>query len=163
MLWRLSLAGKTGLESHWREAAAYSDKFFPKAGVHFADVHHALAVAATNGGTLEPRLAEMEVRLAEGKLAPGASAIGLCRGIQAFASGENDDAVRILEPLMPELLRIGGSHAQRELWEDTFIVACIRAGRGEKATKLIAERLHRRPSRRDEAWSREAGRDRIVS
>jgi hypothetical protein len=158
LLWRLSLAGRTGLESHWHEVAAYSDKFFPKAGAHFADVHHALAAATTNNGTLQPRLAEMEARLAEGKLAPGASTIGLCRGIQAFASGDHDGAVRILEPLMPELVRIGGSHAQRELWEDTFIVACLRAGHGEKATKLIAERLHRRPSRRDEAWSRETRR-----
>jgi hypothetical protein len=160
LLWRLSLAGRTGLESHWQEVAAYSDKFFPKAGAHFADVHHALAAAATNGGALEPRIAELEARLAEGKLAPGAPAIGLCRGIQAFASDDNDGAVRILEPLMPELIRIGGSHAQRELWEDTFIVACLRAGRGDKATRLIAERLHRRPSRRDEAWSRAANRDR---
>ncbi|WP_225120630.1 tetratricopeptide repeat protein [Bradyrhizobium sp. BRP22] len=156
LLWRLSLAGKTGLEPHWQEVAAYSDKLFPKAGAHFADVHHALAAAATNSGALESRLAEMEARLTEGKLAPGPSAIGVCRGIQAFASGDNDGAVRILEPLMPELVRIGGSHAQRELWEDTFIVACLRAKRGEKATKLIAERLHRRPSRRDEAWSRQA-------
>ncbi|MFH0300000.1 tetratricopeptide repeat protein [Bradyrhizobium sp. 31Argb] len=157
LLWRLSLAGRTGLESHWQEVTAYGEKFFPKAGAHFADVHHALAVAASNGGALETRLAEMEARRAEGKLAPGASAIGLCRGIQAFASADNDGAVRILGPLMPELVRIGGSHAQRELWEDTFIVACLRARRGEKATKLIADRLHRRPSRRDEAWSRETG------
>ncbi|MGY3618477.1 tetratricopeptide repeat protein [Bradyrhizobium sp. USDA 10063] len=163
LLWRLSLTGKTGLESHWQEVAAYGDKFFPKAGAHFADVHQALAAAAASGGALEVRLAEMEARHAEGKLAPGASAIGLCRGTQAFASGDNDGAVRILEPLMPELVRIGGSHAQRELWEDTFIVACLRAERGEKATRLIAERLHRRPSHRDEAWSREAGRDRALS
>jgi hypothetical protein len=163
LLWRLSLAGKTGLESHWREVVAYCEKFFAKAGAHFADVHHALAAAATNGGALEARLAEMEARHAEGKLAPGASAIGLCRGIQAFASGDTNGAVRILEPLIPELVRIGGSHAQRELWEDTFIVACLRAGRGEKASTLIAERLHRRPSRRDEAWSREVDRVRAVS
>jgi ElaB/YqjD/DUF883 family membrane-anchored ribosome-binding protein len=163
LLWRLSLAGKTGLESGWHEVAAYGEKFFPKAGVHFADLHHVLAAAVTNDGALEARLTEMEARHAEGKLAPGASAIGLCRGIQAFASGDSIGAVRILEPLMPELVRIGGSHAQRELWEDTFIVACLRAGRGEKATRLIAERLHRRPSRRDEAWSREADRNGALS
>ena len=47
----------------------------------------------------------------------------------------------ILEPLMAELLRIGGSHAQRELWEDTLIVACLRAGYGDKAKQLISGRL----------------------
>jgi hypothetical protein len=53
---------------------------------------------------------------------------------------------------MPELVRIGGSHAQRELWEDTFIAACLRAGYGDKAAPMISERLHRRPSTRDRAW-----------
>ena len=98
----------------------------------------------------------MEARAADGKLAPGRAAIDLCRGVQAFADGDHDSAVRILEPLMAELVRIGGSHAQRELWEDTLIVACLRGGHGDKAAGLISKRLDRRPSARDEAWSREA-------
>ena len=98
----------------------------------------------------------MEARAADGRLAPGRAAIELCRGIKAFAEGDHDGAIRVLEPAMSELTRIGGSHAQRELWEDTFIVACLRGGRGDKAVKLISDRLHRRPSARDEAWSREA-------
>jgi len=58
--------------------------------------------------------------------------------------------------LMPAVVRIGGSHAQRELWEDTLIVAYLRAGHRDKAAKMISDRLRRRPSLRDEAWSREA-------
>lgn len=156
LLWRLSLAGKTGLDAHWQDVARYGDGFFAKAGAHFADVHHALVAATTNNTALEARLSEMQARDADGKLAPGPSAIGLCRGIAAFAAGDHESAARILEPLMPDLVRIGGSHAQRELWEDTFIVASLRAGQGHKAAGLISERLHRRPSRRDEAWAREA-------
>ena len=106
---------------------------------------------------LETRLAQLEKRAADGKLAPGRAAIELCRGVKAFAEGDHDGAVGILEPLMGDLVRIGGSHAQRELWEDTFVVACLRAGRGDKARKTIADRLERRPSARDAAWSREAG------
>jgi hypothetical protein len=112
--------------------------------------------STTNQEGLQARLAQMEARAAGGKLAPGEGAIGLCRGVQAFAEGDHKRAVRILEPLLPELVRIGGSHAQRELWEDTFIVACLRAGHGDKAARMISERLHRRPSRRDQAWLREA-------
>ena len=158
LLWRLSLAGKTGLEPYWREVAAYGDHFFPRAGPHFADVHYVLAAASTGSEVLETRLAEMEARAADGRLAPGPSAIGLCRGMRAFAEGDHDNAIRILEPLIPEVVRIGGSHAQRELWEDTLIVACLRGGRGDKAARIIADRLHRRPSMRDEGWSREARR-----
>ena len=158
LLWRLSLAGKAGLEPYWREVAAYGDRFFPRAGPHFADVHYALVAAATGSVALETRLAELEALEADGRLAPGAAAIGLCRGIRAFAEGDNDNAIRILEPLMPAVVRIGGSHAQRELWEDTLIVACLRGGHGDKAARMISDRLRRRPSARDEGWSREARR-----
>ena len=156
LMWRLSLAGKTGLEPYWQEVAAYGERFFPQAGAHFADVHYALVGAATGNGVLATRLAQMESRDADGKLAPGSSAIGLCRGAQAFAEGDHDGAIRILEPLMPAVVRIGGSHAQRELWEDTLIVAYLRAGRRDQAVKMISDRLRRRPSLRDDGWSRQA-------
>jgi len=156
LLWRLSLAGETGLAPYWQEVAAYGDRFFPQAGAHFADIHYALVAAATGSGVLATRLTQMETRDADGKLAPGSSAIGLCRGAQAFAEGDNENAIRILEPLMPAVVRIGGSHAQRELWEDTLIVAYLRAGHRDKAMRMISDRLRRRPSARDEAWSRQA-------
>jgi tetratricopeptide (TPR) repeat protein len=156
LLWRLELAGKESLKPHWQEVAAFGEKHFPKAGVHFADVHYALVAAATGDANLPARLAELEARDADGKLAPGRSAVDICRGISAFADGDNDAAIQFLEPAMSELVRIGGSHAQRELWEDTLIVACLRGGHADKAAKLISARLERRPSARDEAWSREA-------
>jgi len=155
LLWRLALAGKDGLEPHWREVAAYGEQYFPQVGAHFADVHHALAAAAIGGDALDARLAQLESRAADGKLAPGRSAIEICRGIKAFADGDNDGAIRLLEPVMAELVRIGGSHAQRELWEDTLIVAYLRGGHAAKAANLISARLDRRPSARDEGWARE--------
>jgi tetratricopeptide (TPR) repeat protein len=158
LLWRLSLAGQSGLEASWQEVAGYGDRFFPRAGTHFADAHYALVAAATRSPTAQARLAELEALEADGRLAPGLSAVELCRGIMAFAEGDNENAIRILEPMMPALVRIGGSHAQRELWEDTLIVACLRAGHGDKAAKLVASRLQHRPSARDEAWLREASR-----
>jgi hypothetical protein len=156
LLWRLSLVAKENLAPYWQEVAVYGDRYFPRAGAHFADGHYALVAAATRNEVLETRLVELEALAANGRLAPGSSAINLCRGIRAFAEGDNENAIRILEPLMPAVVRIGGSHAQRELWEDTFIVACLRGGRGAKAAKIISDRLRRRPSARDEAWSREA-------
>lgn len=157
LLWRLSLAGMAGLEPLWQEASTYGGQHFPRAGAHFADVHHALVAAATGREIPDARLSELEAIAADGKLAPGRSAIDLCRGVRAFAQGDHDGAIRMLEPAMSELVRIGGSHAQRELWEDTLIVACLRGGHQDKAAKLISGRLHRRPSARDEVWSHQAG------
>ncbi|XVN20497.1 hypothetical protein QZH46_12295 [Pseudomonas corrugata] len=49
-------------------------------------------------------------------------------------------------------MRIGGSGAQREIVQDTLLVALIRAGEVKKARVLLNRRLHRRPSPRDSRW-----------
>jgi Tfp pilus assembly protein PilF len=156
LLWRLTLAGRNGLDNHWRDMVAYGEQYFPQAGAHFADVHFALAAAMADSDALDTRLSQLESRAADGKLAPGRAAIDLCRGVRAFAQGDNESAIRLLEPAIAELPRIGGSHAQRELWEDTLIVALLRAGHRHNAASRIAARLDRRPSARDTAWSRQA-------
>ena len=85
-----------------------------------------------------------------GRLAPGPLVPTLCEGLGALARGEYSLATRILESALPELERLGGSHAQREIVEDSYITACLRAGQREKATALLRARLGRRPSRPDE-------------
>jgi hypothetical protein len=47
---------------------------------------------------------------------------------------------------------IGGSHAQRELFEDALIVAWLRSGQQERAAALLRRRLATRPSARDRDW-----------
>ena len=85
-------------------------------------------------------------RDASGKLAPGSIVVELCRGIRAFANGEYKAAMLAFEPVMPAIAKIGGSHAQRELYEDTYIVACLRSGHPDKARQIISRRLDHRPS-----------------
>jgi hypothetical protein len=60
--------------------------------------------------------------------------------------------VRTLAPVLADVVRIGGSHAQRELIEDTFIVALMRGGELPRARSMLDARLHRRPSLRDTRW-----------
>ena len=66
--------------------------------------------------------------------------------------GESDAAADKLGAALPELARLGGSHAQREVFEDTYIAACLRAGRHDKAAERLTARLARRPSARDRDW-----------
>jgi hypothetical protein len=153
LLWRLALEGREISRTDWDEIAAYGDRRAPAAGNHFIDLHYVLAAVAMDDTTrLDRRLSELQALHAKGRLAPGAVALELCNGARAMAVGDDKAAIRILEPLMPEVVRIGGSHAQRELWEDMLIVACLRAHQTEKARKLIETRLHRRPSARDRRW-----------
>ncbi len=157
LLWRVALADGRALSPLWDDIAAYGDRVFPRAGIHFADLHQVLIAAARGDKpALERRLSELEARHADGKLAPGKTMLELCRGIEAFAAGRYDDTIRLLGPALSDVARVGGSHAQRELFEDTLIVACLRAGKGAQAHALIDGRLHRRPSRRDEGWRRQA-------
>ena len=57
-----------------------------------------------------------------------------------------------LEPVFPQLTRIGGSHAQREVFEDTVLEAYLRAERFDQAEEMLRERLNRRETPRDTFW-----------
>jgi hypothetical protein len=76
----------------------------------------------------------------------------ICRAMNAFADEDYSGCVTHLEPVLDEVVRIGGSHAQREIIEDTFIVALLRGGELARARALLDRRLHRRPSPRDRNW-----------
>lgn len=155
LLWRMMLLDAAPAPALWRAVAAYGEVRFPRAGMHFADMHHALVGGALQDWPgIETRLAEIETLLAAGKLPQGTVIPALYRGLAAFAAGDLQTTIRILDPLLPEVVRVGGSHAQRELVEDTLIVACLRHGDGARARRLLSERLARRPSGRDAAWLR---------
>ena len=154
LLWRCLAYGHAVPKEIWDDAAAHAERSFPKAGVPFADMHMALVAAATgNREGLAQRVVQLEQRLADGKLPPGPVVPAICRGVLAFADGDYGTCVRTLEPMAAEVVRIGGSHAQREIIEDTLLVAFMKAGEGAKARALLDRRLHRRPSARDVRWS----------
>lgn len=153
LLWRLSAYGHTVPDTLWQDADAAAQRMFPKSSLSFADVHMALFAAATqNHAALAARLATIEQRLAEGKLPAGPVVPAIVRALAAFAGEDYAACVQALAPVLTEVVRIGGSHAQRELIEDTFIVALMRSGELPRARALLDARLHRRPSLRDRRW-----------
>lgn len=153
LLWRLSAYGHAVPQALWAEADAAAQRLFPKSSLPFADVHMALFAAATqNREALAARLAMIEQRLTEGKLPAGPVVPAICRAMTAFAGEDYETCVRELAPVLGEVVRIGGSHAQRELIEDTYIVALMRGGELPRARALLDARLHRRPSLRDQRW-----------
>ena len=111
-----------------------------------------LAAATHNTAALDERLRAIEQRLANGKFPAGPAVPKICRALRAFADDDFAACCRELEGALDDVVRIGGSHAQREIVEDTFIVALIRAGELPRARALLDRRLHRRPSPRDTRW-----------
>ena len=75
----------------------------------------------------------------------------LTRGVEAFGAGGYEEAIRWLEPLDGQLVRVGGSHAQWEVFEDTLLQAYLRASQFERAEALLRRRLAR--ARRPATWS----------
>lgn len=106
----------------------------------------------------------LRARLEKGRVPAGEMVIPLAEGVEAFAAGDYERAVERLEPIAGEVVRIGGSHAQREVFEDTLLEAYLRSGRVERAKAMLEERLDRRPSPRDERWMARlpGGEDRVA-
>jgi len=153
LLWRLAAYGHAVPANLWADAESYAKAQFPKSSLPFVEMHMALLAAATHDqALLEERLRVIEQRLADGKLAAGPVVPQICRAMSAFAGEEFCSCVTLLEPVLDDVVRIGGSHAQREIVEDTFIVALIRADELPRARAMLDRRLHRRPSPRDARW-----------
>ena len=69
----------------------------------------------------------------------------LCRAIVAARKGEYGSVVDLLAPVRYQVYRIGGSHAQRDLFAQLLVHATIADGRHNLARALIGERMERRP------------------
>ena len=154
LMWRMKIYGD-GQPGPWEEVREIALPAAEKPGPAFRDAHAALTFAA---GGFSEELGRMLSGL--GEAADGGDALAtevtlpLVRGIEAFAHGAYQDAADNLDGLVEQLSRIGGSHAQREVFEDTILESYIRAGRFDKAQDLLNTRLKRRTSVRDELWLR---------
>jgi hypothetical protein len=83
----------------------------------------------------------------------GDVAIPLIEGMHAFAGGDYTRAIARIEPLTPRIIQLGGSRAQRDVFHDTLLEACFRAGDGDRAAALLTARVARRP---DHQWTTRA-------
>ena len=92
-------------------------------------------------GMLRERVAKDRTGLVRDVLIP------LVEGIHAFATRDYRRAVERIEPLTPRIIELGGSRAQRDVFHDTLLEACFRAGDMDRAERLLTDRVARRPDR----------------
>ena len=152
LLWRLELAG-ADVGNRWGPVA---DQWMTHADDHvlaFNDLHIALAVSRGGGSSaIEHLLASMDVYVANGSgdNREFTRDVGraLVDAVFAFAAGDYRRAIDLILPVRYKVIRIGGSHAQRDLVTQTLIVAAERAGDWRLAQALLAERLAIRPTER---------------
>jgi hypothetical protein len=138
LLWRARLAGLDGDRARWQALLDYQRRCFPQPGV-FVDAHCTLsAVALGDWQAFEADLALLESRAVAGKLPAGNVAASLARAYRDFACERWARVVQTLQPIADEVVRIGGSRAQRDLVTNTLIAAYFRDGRPQDARRLMA-------------------------
>lgn len=152
LLWRFRLDGQADAPAHWRSLADLAARV-SRPGFVFGEIHAALAYAACADEAALTTLIDGLRRLdAAGHPIAGAVALPLVHGIAAFMAGDHAGALRHLEPVATEIHRIGGSHAQWELFEETMVACYLTLERYDDAARLVRRRLQRRASPRDHGW-----------
>ncbi len=153
LLWRLHLLGQdvsaqcAGLLQAWPlddSAAGY---------YAFNDLHIVLALLGAGDVT---RAESWLARCAERAMAPSDAArsnhamarevgLPLMRGMLALARGQADSACDLLAPARVLARQLGGSHAQRDIIDQTLLAAATQAGRHSLGRALLNERLMAKP------------------
>ena len=151
LLWRFRLDGQAD-PLPWRSLADLALRV-SRPGYLFGEVHAALAYASCRDeGALARLIDGLRALDAKGHPIAGCVALPLVQGTAAFAAGDHAGALAHFEPVLEELHRIGGSHAQWEIYEETTVVSYLALARYDDAARLLRRRLGRRASARDRSW-----------
>jgi hypothetical protein len=70
----------------------------------------------------------------------------LMTGLLAFGAADPGAAAAAIAPLRDRLARIGGSHAQRDVVEQTLLGAAARGGDRSAGRALLAARIRAKPA-----------------
>jgi tetratricopeptide (TPR) repeat protein len=152
LLWRFRLAGGPAEPEAWRRLAALAGRV-SRPGFVFGEIHAALAYAACGDHAALAKIFDGLRALGDnGHPVAGSVALPLARGIAAFAAGDHAAALGHFEPVETQVHRIGGSHAQWEIIEETMIASYFALERYDDALRLIRRRLERRASPPDIRW-----------
>jgi hypothetical protein len=68
------------------------------------------------------------------------AALPAAQGLAAYLAGEHPAAIRELGAALPQLSQIGGSHAQRDLFEQIWLAALVEDGRWGDAQQALERR-----------------------
>lgn len=148
-LWRMELRG-IDVGDRW---GPVGEKIAERGFEHiqpFHDLHYIFGLARSGRhDVVEEFLVSMDHHASslEGPLATiwQARCLPMARGIAAYAEGRFDKAFELMDPLIDGLKTIGGSHAQRDLFVQSWIETLLRTGRTSAAIEVLERRQTIRP------------------
>jgi hypothetical protein len=149
LLWRWTLTpGSSAVPGVEDVLAVVDDALLDSPPTPFMALHAAVVLCAAGDADRLATLARSSAARPEPTHAEVVAP--LADGLRRLVLGDASGAADALGRLAPDLWRVGGSDAQREVVEETRICALTRAGRYDEALAAIDRRLDRRRCRRDE-------------
>ncbi|MGB5835537.1 MAG: tetratricopeptide repeat protein [Albidovulum sp.] len=154
LLMRLSLEG-ISVGTRWEELADLAERRIEDACLAFADLHYMLALV---GGKRETAIATLLSRISAGAASdtqgefehilarPG---LDCATGLASFAEGDFAASFAALSAARPAMQTLGGSHAQRDVFERLTIDAGIRAGQLVQSEGILQQRAKLRNGHED--------------
>ncbi len=147
LLSRLELEG-VAVGDRWEELAALAEHRATDGCLAFADLHYMLALC---GGARDAAATRLIARMQAARSVPDEAqsviahpGLHVAKGLHAFASGEYSTAWVHLRAGRDGLQSLGGSHAQRDIFDRITIEAAMRSGYMDTAAGLLHDRLSRR-------------------
>jgi len=148
MLMRLRLHGIDVSDRFEHLADVIIKNKLEEALLPFNDLHYSLALAGA--GKPEAKLLSERICKEDRKTHWGAvyRDVGapLSQGLVAYGNGDFRGAIEALNPIRYSWSRIGGSHAQRDIFQQVLIDAAMKAEDWALANSLLAERTALRPN-----------------
>ena len=154
MLLRLELHGQD-VGDRWQALAEKCKNHTTDQALAFIDVHHAISLSAAGHGDEKDLLDSMQ-SFSESKADDNARVtqvlgLPLAHALVAHRAGDHGTVVDMLLPIRYGLHKLGGSHAQRDLFSMVLIDSALKSNRINVAKMLVSERLGRLPNN---LWTR---------
>jgi hypothetical protein len=149
MLFRLERQG-IDVGDRWIEIADKAEQRVGDCLSAFTQPHWMMALAATRRDDVAQRtLDAMRVfGLGHGAVAQvvGTIALPISEAVLAHGRGEYGRAVDLMKPILDDMYRLGGSHAQQDVLEQVFLDSAIKANRGDDVRLMLARVATRYPN-----------------
>ena len=148
LLARLELAG-VDVGSRWLELAPWIEPHAADQVQPFLDLQYLYGLARAEHPQAQTLLQRIEDFAPTAPEAARESwqrvAVPAARGLWAHAQGRWREAADALELALPRLVSIGGSHAQRDLFEQIHLDALVRSGQGAGAHNRLQPLMQAQP------------------
>jgi tetratricopeptide (TPR) repeat protein len=148
MLFRLERHG-IDVGDRWIEIADKAEQRIGDCLSAFTQPHWMMALSATGRNDVARRMIEA---MCEAGVGAGATAnvirriaLPVCEAVLAHRRGEHAHAVDLMKPVLDEMHRLGGSHAQQDILEQLFLDSAVKANRANDVRLMLARVAAKHP------------------